>query len=301
MTTPHIDEFRSLIIDLFPNLAASTFRLATKGWDSTAVDVDDRLIFKFPRHEVAKEALLREVTLLTVIRPSISMAVPDMRIHEGPPLFSVHTKLKGEHLLTADYAKLSRDARQRLGDDLARFYAELHRLDADRLRAAGARAIGPWQAPDMVRAKALPVLPPEIRVHAKEIVLEFERLPPDPYGTTYGFFDGHGWNMAFDHTRSLLNGIYDFADSGFGPLHQDFIYSNFISPDLTERIVTAYEKLTGLKIDRRRIAILTGFHRLSELAELADDPEHAPTMIRSVVAWAGMADHPFGAAVRDSD
>ncbi|MEZ2131772.1 MULTISPECIES: aminoglycoside phosphotransferase family protein [unclassified Sinorhizobium] len=292
MKTPHMDEFRSLIIGLFPELAASTFRLATKGWDSTAVDVDDRLIFKFPRHGVAKRALLREAALLAVIRPSISTAVPDMRIHEGPPLFSVHAKVKGEHLLTADYAKLSQDARQRLGEDLARFYAEIHQLDADRIRAAGARAIGPWQAPDVVRAKALPVLPREIRDRAKEIVLEFERLPPDPYGTIYGFFDGHGWNMAFDHSKGLLIGIYDFADSGFGPLHQDFIYSNFISPDLTERIVTAYEQLTGLKIDRRRIEILTGFHRLSELAELTDDPEHAPTMIRSVAAWAGMTDHP---------
>ena len=44
-------------------------------------------------------------------------------------------------------------------------------------------------------------------------------MPPDPLGTVYGFFDGHGWNMAFDHARGRLNGIFDFGDSGFGPLH----------------------------------------------------------------------------------
>src|SRR5919106_64050 len=62
-----------------------------------------------------------------------------------------------------------------------------------------------------------------------------------PYGTTYGFFDGHGWNMAFDHTTNRLNGVYDFADSGFGPLHQEFIYTNLIARDLTARIVAEYE------------------------------------------------------------
>jgi Ser/Thr protein kinase RdoA (MazF antagonist) len=124
-----------------------------------------------------------------------------------------------------------------------------------------------------------------MRNFAVRTVDDFDALPPDPHGTTYGFFDGHGWNMAFDHAQGRLNGVYDFADSGLGPLHQDFIYSNFISPDLTGRIVTAYEALTGRRLDRRRITVLTGFHRLSELAALADRPEHLPDMIRHVAEW----------------
>jgi len=110
----------------------------------------------------------------------------------------------------------------------------------------------------------------------------WQQLTPDPYGTTYGFFDGHGWNMTFDHTSNRLNGRYDFAGSGFGPLHQEFIYSNWIAPDLTARIVTEYEVLTGLALDRRRIDLLSGVLRLSELAELADDADHAAAMVQTV-------------------
>src|SRR5690606_2345867 len=97
-------------------------------------------------------------------------------------------------------------------------------------------------------------------------------LDPDPYGTIYGFFDGHGWNMAFDHAAGRLNGVYDFADSGLGPLHQDFLYSNLISADLTARIITAYERETGRHIDRDRVDLLTGTHRLWELAMEAHLP-----------------------------
>jgi hypothetical protein len=92
--------------------------------------------------------------------------------------------------------------------------------------------------------------------------------------------------MAFDHTTNRLNGVYDFADSGFGPLHQEFIYTNPIARDLTARIVAEYEALTGLALDPQRIHLLSGVLRLSELAEPADDADHAAAMVRAVAAWA---------------
>jgi hypothetical protein len=91
--------------------------------------------------------------------------------------------------------------------------------------------------------------------------------------------------MAFHHAGKRLNGIYDFADSGFGPLHQDFLYPNWIARDLTARIITEYEALIGLAIDRERIELLSAVLRLSQLAEYADDAEHAPAMLKPVVDW----------------
>lgn len=285
MTGRSLATYRRAIVRVFPGLAGSPFGLAAAGWDSDAVEVDGRLMFKFPRHRRAATALRREAALLAVIRPSITMAVPLLRLHEGPPLFSSHEKLRGGHLLAADYAELSEPARQRLGEELARFYAELHGLGRDVMAAAGAGPIAAWQTPAAIRAKALPLLPPVLRPVAKDVLDAFECMPPDPGGQIYGFFDGHGWNMAFDHARGRLNGIYDFADSGLGPLHQEFIYSNFVSSDLTDRIVAGYQRRTGRLLDRRRIALLTGVHRLSELAELASDPGQVPEMVRHVEEW----------------
>ncbi|MGO1078525.1 phosphotransferase family protein [Inquilinus sp. CA228] len=283
-----IDRYRAAILRAFPDLATSPFRLMAESWDSTAVEADG-LVFKFPRHEAAAGRLRKEAALLAVIRPAVSLPVPDLVLAEGPPLFSRHVKIPGEHLLTAHYAGLPEEARRRLAEDLAGFYAELHRLDRGRMAAAGAEPEA-WGTAEGIGAKALPALTPELRPAAERVLAAYDRLPPDPHGTIYGFFDGHGWNMAFDHGRQRLNGIYDFADSGLGPLHQEFIYSSFVSPDLTARLVSAYEALTGRGLDRRRIAILTGMHRLWELAELADDPEHVPTMVRSFAEWVATAD-----------
>lgn len=285
-STSDLEEYRAAISRSFPELSGSSFTALTMGWHSVAIDVDDRLIFKFPRNDVAREALEREVAILAKVRPAITMPVPDMTLHDGPPLFSRHHKLRGEHLVTEQYEGVPEEAKDRLAARMAMFYAQLHRLDQATMRAVGAKPIVPWLSPDEILAKALPALDDRLRSYAEQTISAWRNLPPDPHGTTYGFFDGHGWNMAFDHDSNTLNGVYDFADSGFGPLHQEFIYSNLISADLTERIVAGYEDRTGRKLDRRRIEILTGVHRLSELAELAADPEHRPAMIKHVADWA---------------
>lgn len=290
MTTEDMERFRPAILAVRPDLAGATFTLATAGWDSIAVDVDDHLIFKFPRHDVAERALIKEASLLAEIRPNVSMPVPDLRLVQGPPLFSVHEKLPGEHLLAAHYDLLPEDARRQLGDLLGQFYAQLHRLDDDRMIAAGAGEVGAWQPLLTIRELALPTLAPDLRRLAAATISAYEQLPPDPYGVTYGYFDGHGWNMAFDHANGRLNGLYDFADSGIGPLHREFIYSSFVAADLTERIITAYEREADRPLDRRRISILTGLHRLSELAELIDDPENSALLLANLEAWAETAD-----------
>lgn len=279
-------EFQTAILKDFPELAGGKFSLLTEGWHSIAIDIGDRMMFKFPRHEQAEKALRKEARLLEIVRPAVSLPVPDLALHQGPPLFSSHQKLKGDHLVTEQYEALPEQERQRLATDMAHFYAELHGLDKDRMKDAGASPIEAWVPAENILTQIAPVLPRHLTAFAEKTISAFQDLEPDPYGQTYGFFDGHGWNMAFDHINQTLNGIYDFADSGFGPLHQEFIYSNLISADLTARIVNEYQQITGCALDRQRIRTLTGVHRLSELAELAGDPEHAPMMLKFLERWA---------------
>lgn len=284
-----LEQLRDIIVAAYPETRDGRFSLLNEGWDSVAVDVDDRLIFKFPREAHAEDALLMEARLLTVIGPAVDMPVPELTMHHAPRVFSRHVKLAGEHLLAEHYALLSEAARDRLADRLGLFYAQLHAIDAARLRAAGA---GPAEAiapADTIAAGALPHLPHRLRGLAERTLAAWADLPPDPYGESYGFFDGHGWNMAFDHASATLNGVYDFADSGFGPLHQEFIYSSFVSPELTERIVRRYEAETGKRLDRERIDLTTGAHRLWELAQEAGSPETHEVMIAAVENWAAGA------------
>ena len=284
-----LDALKTTILGHFPELASGRFTLLSDGWDSVAVDVDDRLIFKFPRHRHGEAALRREVGIVGLVSAAVSMPVPKLELYSHPQTFSRHDKIPGEHLLAARYGGLGETERQGLGKALGQFYAELHAIDPADAAMAGAEPLETWFDADQILRRIRPVLPAELWPFAETTMAGWAALGPDPHGLVYGFFDGHGWNMAFDHAKGRLNGIYDFADSGIGPLQQEFIYSNLVSADLTARIITAYERHTGRNIDRDRVNLLTGTHRLWELANEAHLPNHIDGLVKVIAAWANRA------------
>ncbi len=280
-------ELRATLISRFPELSDAHFTTHTAGWDSIAVDADDRWIFKFPRHADAARRLRTEAGLLAVVRPHVTMALPDLKIVEGSRPFSRHIKLQGEHLLAAQYERLQARSRERLVAEVAQFFAELHALDRTGLERAGATAIGSWLPPDEILREAWPLLPAHLHGYATRAIAAWQDLGDDPLGTTFGHFDTHGWNTAFDHAQERLNGVFDFGDSGFGDLHKEFIQPSWISPDFVESLVAAYARLTGHSIDLWRVALISGALRISELGGLANDEAAAGAMVKSIEAWAG--------------
>jgi hypothetical protein len=280
---------QAAIVAAFPEHATAACRMLAEGWDSVAIEVNGGLIFKFPRHAAGAARLVAEAALLTAVRPAVTLPVPAATLHQRPPLFSWYPKITGEHLLPRHFRRLPEGAKERLALDLARFHAELHDLPADVMRAAGAGPIEAWPGPEAVLARVWPVLPAALRGFAERTIGDWQALGPDPLGQTFGFFDGHGWNMAFDHRRQRLNGIYDFGDAGFGPLHQDFIHSSLVAAELTAQVVEGYEARTNRALDRRRIEVLCGMLRLVELAEASDDAVQGPRMLRILTEWADPA------------
>ncbi len=277
--------YRAAIIGTFPELRAANLTVLNAGWDSIAIDADDRLIFKFPRNPGAAAALRREGGFLTYLAPRLTLTVPRPSLVETPFLFSAHEKLIGEHLVPEQYKALPEKARDELAEQLAVLYAELHALPLTDLESLGAFPIGSWFDPETIRQRALPLLDHDEAQRADGILTSWDRLPPDPFGKTYGYFDGHGWNMAFDHATQTLNGVYDFADSGIGDLSQEFIYSDLIAPDLTERIIARYARHTGRDVDPERVHLLGSVHRLTELAGEAGNPATEQMMIDAWRRW----------------
>lgn len=252
------------------------------GSDCAAWLIGGQVVVKVPSHAHAASVLSREAAILSVVRGHVRIAVPDMVFLAGPPPMSRHNLIAGEHLLGAMYDTLDPALRDRLASDLAQFHHDCHRIPALALVAAGAEPVRDWPLP---RSDMLQHVPPDLVQPANLLLAEWSALPPDPCGTVWGHFDAHGWNMAFDHGRKVLNGIYDFGDSGFGPLHRDLIYSALISPDLTQRLGRAYARVSGQPLDIQRLRVLSGAHRLWELADATEGDR--TFQIAALRRWAG--------------
>lgn len=288
--TMSLEALREATIVAHPEFAASAFSVIADGWDSVALDIDDRFIVKFPRHAKGEAALRRETALLSVIGPRVSMPVPKMTLFEAPNLHTLHEKLGGSALDPAAYALVSEAARQATGERLGLFYAELHAIDPALLVEAGAGPVQPWLDAETIASRISSLLPTSLVGWADAALTQWAALNADPHGTIYGFFDGHGWNMAFDPQTQHLRGVFDFGDSGFGLLHQEFIYSNLIAPDLTGRIIDSYELHSGRMLDRDRIRLLTDIHRLWEIACEHDDPVSVRIMLDAAENWLRIRD-----------
>jgi aminoglycoside phosphotransferase (APT) family kinase protein len=269
------------IAALRPELAGRPVTLLGAGWDSLAV-LCDGLVFKLPKSPLAARSLEQEAAILRALRGKVRIAIPDMRLHPGP--VSEHRVIPGQQLQAADYHRLTAAAKDRLAADLAGFHADLHRIDLARMRAAGATPVDPFPQPDLLATQLLPILSAALRPRAEAALADITALTDGPEPPVFLFNDGHGWNMAFDPTAQRLNGIYDFADSGIGDRHRDFVYAGFVSPDLTDRLITAYERETGLILNRARIRTLTQWHRMWELqgaiADGADMPDRIAELAR---------------------
>lgn len=276
-----IARLRALVIGTLPQFAGGHFEPLTGGWDSIALGCDG-WIFKFARHAEAEARLRREVSLLAFLKPRVTMPLPQMVLHEGPVPFSQHLEIPGASLETEHYLALDEGRRNALAMRMAQLYADLHALPLNRMHAVGAVGVDPWMSPDEILEKAGPRLPPGYKTFLKRTVAAYRKLSIEGDELVYGYFDGHGWNMAFDHETGMLNGVFDFADSGFGSRHRDLSYSNWISADLTLRIIDRYEELARVKVNRERVMLYSSALRLAELAEgfLADD-----RAVANVVDW----------------
>ena len=272
------EEYRAAVRAVRPDLADVPMVLHTRGWDSNAVEAGDT-IFKFPKHAEAPARLRREARFLALIAPRVPLAVPRMKLHETPRLFSEHVMIRGEIIETASYDVLSDAQKQAMAETLAEFYAALHAIPVSEAIAAGAEPKPEW--PDAAAVlPALHELPEPVRDFARHVFAAYLELPHEE--EIFGYFDGHGWNMAFDHERGVLNGVYDFADAAIGPRTREFTYSSLTSPDLTERLISAYENQTGIAIDRRVVAIRMSVQNFAEFAELE---ELNPDFTAAVVRW----------------
>ena len=276
---------RQAIASAFPQFAAAPMSVAGRGWHSLAIDIDDLYIAKFPQGVEAETALRREASLLAAIRPHVTIPVPALSLHENRVLFSLHPKLLGERLERDDYLRLSVPQRLRLASDLAGFFAELHALPVRAMREAGAADVEWWDTRPRTLEPVWQDLPPAIQHAARDALEGYERLALDPRADVFGFFDAHGWNMAFDHGEGKLNGVFDFGDAGIGPREREFVQVSLTHPELARLAIEAYEVATRSPLDRRKVFLLTAAQRLSELAGALESGESLSLIRSFAVDW----------------
>ncbi len=102
-------------------------RLVTDGMQHLVVVLDEQLVARFPRDEVAAASLRDETTLLTRLAGQVTVPLP-VPVHFDRR-FSLHRMLHGSVTSRAALESLAATARERLVDEVGRFLSELAAAD----------------------------------------------------------------------------------------------------------------------------------------------------------------------------
>lgn len=280
-----IPTLRALIRAAHPDLAGRPIRIPPQGWDCLAFDVGDEAILKLPRDRGAERRLAREARVLAALRPRVRLAVPDLAFLDDPLPHTRHAKIPGEVLPPPAYAALDPRARDGLAEDLAGLLADLHAIPPGEMAEAGAGPVEAWLSPGEIARRTAPLLGDGLRARVGAWLAAWEAAGPDPLGEVFGHFDAQGCNLAFDAGAGRLNGLFGFGGSGLGPVHREFVAPALLGDDVVRRLVPRYERASGRRLDRRRVALLDGVHRLAGLAREAENPVAAGPLAADVAAW----------------
>jgi aminoglycoside 2''-phosphotransferase len=132
-------QYTPIINDLFPEVEIRSLRRIEDGWDNVLLEIDEELLFRFPRRLEQEPQLLKEIRLLPRLAEILPLAVPyPSFVYAGgeryaTPFFG-YRKIGGVPLSKEHFAS---DPTQRLVRQLAGFLSALHRVPLQLAREAG--------------------------------------------------------------------------------------------------------------------------------------------------------------------
>ncbi len=210
--------YRPRIQAICPDLSIETMALNNDGLFNDVVMVNDALAFRFTKGEYSQRALAGEVRALALIRPHITLALPQpFYISEDLMAYGL---LSGEALTRQVVEALDEVDQQAVADQLATFLRQLHATACDATISA---TVAPCRYEDQariyakVKEKVYPLLLKHQIAWAEAL---YAAVLDDPAIFDYTPQLIHGdlgcYHMLFDPTTRRLTGVIDFGVAGLG-------------------------------------------------------------------------------------
>ena len=242
-----IDEIKKFLTKHNPG---KNIKFIGRGTDSDAFVVGE-YVYRFPHGKDVLEQYEIEAALCDYVRNYISVPIPKITIHDRDVCFAKHKMIHGYKWRwhTFMYHPIKQ---VRLGNGIARFFAELHSVDISSQDTNSAKF--EYVKFDDIADKIAPFLSKhQMRMFRKKYnkIVNKPIAEQDIVMCHMGF---KGANSVVDDNGHLV-GVFDFGNAGPHERWRDFgvvrTGNNF---PLYYYILYRYRKLTGIKCNRSRIS-----------------------------------------------
>lgn len=265
-TSPEVAQ--RLLQTQFPDLNSERLALLGVGWDNTAYLVEERLVFRFPRRQIAAGLLAQEVRILPLLASHLPLPIP-ISLYQGAPQDAYPYPFAGYALIpgsTACRIAWSDAERAQNATPLAQFLSALHRLPVlDAVRA--------WAPGDHIGKTDLAKRGPQLQERLLAIVPELEAIgmdlpalqelvarlaqtAPSSQPTCWVHGDLYARHLLVDAKRTLC-GVIDWGDVHLGDPALDLsIAFSFLPPEARPAFCDAYGPIDAMTWRRAQFRAL---------------------------------------------
>lgn len=242
------------LITTFLGVSPRTMR-KLGGGDNDVYLVDDQWIFRFPKHELAKRANIREQAFLKSLGEHIkTTTVPHYQFWDQSKGAGGYREIVGHNLSRALMRTLTIDEKNDLAQATAQALCELHRYPLEKITV------------DLVDAADDEL---ESLAHLKQLMLTHRLFREGEYATINDAIarvetmltsserknvmlhgDLHCDNVIYNQEKKCLAGIIDFSDAMRGIPPFDLVGFYRASPTLAEDVQRHYADLMGMDKDQ---------------------------------------------------
>lgn len=279
-----VSELTTIIKNLPVPFEITNVAILNEGYDNISIEVNDEWIFRFPKKpDVPTE---REIQLLNMLKGKFHVKIPEIEFVFQDPIGIGYRKILGGEL-TIDYLRsLSESRYQKLVDDIAQFFADLHSaISLEEARAIGIEDSFSKNYIDVIKERLLPALADsDIRTFAQTCLSKFDQLSPADHLVVL-HTDLSPDNMAFEFEKEQLNGVFDFSDVAIGDLNLEFVHLWKFDPVFAKQITESYSKKTGRTCDLERTKLYKQLNMLADFAFQFKNEEIYQSYVDTIRGW----------------
>jgi aminoglycoside 2''-phosphotransferase len=241
----------------FPQADLTNAMFNTDGLVNVAVIAEDR-VYRFARTVEAQADLAKEIAILDLIRPHVSVPLPQFeRVADD---FVTYPFLVGSALFRNDILRLPEADQERLAEQLASFLKTLHGMPRETVEAKGIGASGGWQTQaqwlglyEEIQRELFPLM---YRSTQAWVHQHFAPLVDDPHWLDFEAVLIHDdlaqYHILYDGVARQIAGVIDFGTAGLGDAARDYgILINVYGESFVQRMARHDDRIARL-IDRAR-------------------------------------------------
>lgn len=274
----------------FPDLDIANVKVLGEGWDHTALEVNNSLVFRIPRgvYNVEKQSksVVYEIEVLRHLQNQLPVAIPNpIYVAPGNAYFG-YPKLPGRKLVDL-WPEFSERDKANLWEDWVNIAVAIHQgvpLNMARRLGVAVFSGSVGNAPGILE---LEDLDDEVRNFAKRTIEAAQAVDMQSQPAIFIHNDLQFHNLLADPVTKRITGVIDWTDVCIAPVEREFSIWEWTHDSQLQEVSAHYEAKTGIKFDQKQARMWRHLEEINDYVEQLESGEAkgAQESLRHVKQW----------------